>query len=243
MNSELHATMPLNKFLSRSGICSRRKAVAAIQQKKVWVNGKCITEPGHKVSNNDMVKFDDKLIKPESKVYIIMNKPRDCVTTVADERGRKTVMDLFKNAYNVRLYPVGRLDRNTTGLLVLTNDGEFAHKLSHPKYEIEKIYNVILDRPLTQTHSTELKKGIELEDGKMILDRLWHIPGVRKNSVYVSLHSGKYRIVRRMFEHFDYKIEKLDRVCYAGLTKQGLKSGAWRVLTQQEISALTKAVV
>ena len=171
-------------------------------------------------------------------MYILLNKPKDYVTSVADERGRRTIMNLVSDAPPARLYPVGRLDRNTTGLLVMTNDGDLAQKLSHPRNGIKKVYCVVLDMQLKNQHMNLIRQGFQLEDGKAMVDRIVYIPGKRKNNLFVELHSGKYRIVRRMFEYLGYKVKKLDRVSYAGLTKQGLQSGRWRILSKKEVLEL-----
>jgi len=231
--------VPLNKFIAAAGLCSRRKAVAMITDGQVTVNGKVIVEPAHRVTASDIVKVGEKRVQEEKKVYILLNKPKDYVTTVEDERGRRTVMDLVQDAPAVRLYPVGRLDRNTTGLLIMTNDGEFAQRLAHPRNGIAKIYHVELSEPLRTDSMCAIRKGLYLEDGPAVVDRIAYVAGKRKNNVVVELHSGKYRVVRRIFEHLGYKVSKLDRVSYAGITKQGLASGHWRFVSGPEVAALS----
>jgi 23S rRNA pseudouridine2605 synthase len=229
----------LNKYIAQAGICSRRKAVDLITAGKVTVNNKVILEPGYRVTLQDRVVVEGKILAPElSKVYILLNKPKDCVTTLSDERGRKTVIDLISPQVKERVHPVGRLDRNTTGLLLLTNDGEFTNKLAHPRYEIEKVYHVTLASAVTTSDMRKLKEGVQLSDGKAFVDEIYYIPGEKKNRVSVILHSGKHRIVRRLFESLGYEVSKLDRVKFAGLTKKGLRQGEWRYLIPQEVKSL-----
>ena len=206
---------------------------------KIRVNKNTITEMGYKVMPGDKVYMGKKLLKKEDYYYVLLNKPKDFITTTKDTHNRKTVMDLVKRAANVRLYPVGRLDRNTTGLLLLTNDGELTEKLSHPSYNIKKIYKAELDKPLAAQHFNEIAEGITLEDGPVEIDEIAILTSDKK-SVGIEIHSGKNRIVRRTFEHFDYKVEKLDRVMYAGLTKMNLPRGKWRHLTDKEVGLLRK---
>jgi len=227
----------LNTYLAHAGVCSRRKAVELIASGVVRVNQKIIREPAYRVQPDDVVTVSGKTIGPEEHVYILLNKPKDYVTTVSDERGRKTVMDLVGDAVQARLYPIGRLDRTTTGLLVLTNDGAFAQKLSHPRYEVEKIYTVTLDRNVSMADMQAIMDGIVLDDGKVVVDDIAYT-GTTKKEVTVVLHSGKNRVVRRIFEHFGYMVKKLDRVGYAGLTKKRLPVGSWRYLTKGEVAAL-----
>lgn len=233
-----HEQMPLNKYLAHAGIGSRRKVVELIAEGKVQINGVCITDPGHRVSMKDTVLCNSKMVMQESKVYILLNKPKNCVTTVSDERGRKTVLDAIIGASRARVYPVGRLDRDTTGLLLLTNDGELAQQLSHPSHETYKVYHVTLDKPLVYQHEHKLRQGIELEDGIVTIDNLTAISGTHRKTIAVALHSGRYRIVRRMFEYLGYTIKKLDRPFYAGLTKKGLRVGNWRFLALHEVAEL-----
>jgi 23S rRNA pseudouridine2605 synthase len=234
----LKVSMQLNKFLAHAGICSRRQAVEYIKAGKVMVNGIVITQPGHRVAQGDKVLCDGKKVMQEELVYILLNKPKDYITTVADERGRKTVLELIKPSIPERIYPVGRLDRNTTGLLVLTNDGEFTQLLAHPKHEIYKIYHVTLDAILSKNDFQRIIQGVELEDGTAHIDDITWVPGQSHKQLYVALHSGKNRIIRRLFEHLGYEVKALDRVEYAGLTKSGLQRGEWRYLTQSEIKSL-----
>lgn len=227
---------PLNKYLAQAGIASRRKAVDFIKAGAVTVNGKIIKEPYHQVSNDDAIKVNGKLIHQAMVKHVfLLNKPKGYITTTSDDRKRRTVLDLFAGVKE-RLFPIGRLDKDTTGVLLITNDGDLAHKLSHPSYKVEKVYEVILDRPLTDQDYECIKKGIRLHDGIIKVDRIIH----RKNSkkVKLVLHSGKNRIVRRIFEHFKYQIKGLDRVKYAGLGYMGLPRGTWRALKIAERSKL-----
>ena len=228
----------LNKYMANAGICSRREADEFIASGAVMVNGNVVTELGTKILRSDEVKFHDQIISLEKKTYILLNKPKDTVTTSDDPQARKTVMDLVKNACQERIYPVGRLDRNTTGVLLLTNDGELASKLTHPKFMKKKIYQVQLDKDLTRADMDQLIQGIELEDGEIHADAISYVSETKKNQVGIEIHSGRNRIVRRLFEHLGYKVTKLDRVYFAGLTKKGLKRGDWRFLTEAEVNIL-----
>lgn len=228
----------LNKYLANAGICSRREADEYITQGAVSVNGVVVTELGTKVLRSDEVKFHDQRVRIEHKVYILLNKPKDTVTTSEDPQERKTVMDLVRNACPERIYPVGRLDRNTTGVLLLTNDGDLASKLTHPKFQKKKIYQVTLDKPLNEEDLEKIKTGIELEDGEIHADDINYPKLEDKKIVGIEIHSGRNRIVRRIFEAVGYKVYKLDRVYFAGLTKKGLRRGDWRFLTEQEVSIL-----
>lgn len=229
----------LNKFIANAGICSRRKADEHIQDGDVKVNNEVILEMGYKVKLKDKVYFKGTLVKSVSRpVYILLNKPKDHITTTQDERGRKTVLDLIKGATQQRVYPCGRLDRNTTGLLLLTNDGELTEKLTHPRFNVKKIYSVSLSKQLRQDHFERIQEGLELEDGFIQVDDIAYIEGKSKKDVGVELHSGKNRIVRRIFEHLGYEVTRLDRVMYAGLTKKNLPRGKWRYLSQKEVIAL-----
>ncbi|HEY9260017.1 pseudouridine synthase [Chitinophaga sp.] len=232
--------MPLNKFVAHCGLCSRRKAVDLIKEGKVTVNGKVVTEPATKVTSDDVVTMQDKKITPtKNLVYILLNKPKGYITTTDDPEGRKTVMDLIQDAAeNERVYPVGRLDRNTSGLLLLTNDGELAQTLAHPKHNIKKIYQVELDKPLTKADFEKIVEGVTLEDGVAFVDALGYVDPKDKKQVGIEIHSGKNRIVRRIFEHLEYTVEKLDRVMYAGLTKKTLNRGQWRFLNEKEVILL-----
>jgi 23S rRNA pseudouridine2605 synthase len=228
----------LNKYIANSGICSRREADTFIKAGSASVNGKIITEMGFKVSVTDEVRFDGSLISPESKRYVLLNKPKNYITTMDDERGRKTVMELLQTATKERIYPVGRLDRLTTGLLLFTNDGEMAKKLTHPKHQVKKLYHVTLDKKLSMSDLQKISENFVL-DGKMVfIDKISYIENKPKNEIGIEIHSGRNRIVRRIFEHFGYKVTKLDRVIFAGLTKKNLSRGIWRHLTQQEINNL-----
>ena len=227
----------LNKYIANSGICSRREADDYIVAGLVSVNGVTITELGTRVYPNDVVRFNDERIKGEQKVYIVMNKPKDFVTTMSDPHAERTVMQLVEGKCQERVYPVGRLDKATTGVLLLTNDGELADKLTHPSFEKKKIYHVFLDKNFKRTDMDALLEGIKLEDGFIQADALSYIDE-DKAQVGVEIHSGRNRIVRRMFEHFGYKVKKLDRVYFVGLTKKNLRRGQWRFLTDLEVSML-----
>ena len=228
----------LNKFMANAGICSRREADELIQQGLVKVNGVAITELGTKIKHDDVVEYNDKVVTLENKCYILLNKPKDCVTTSDDPDGRLTVMDLVKNACKERIYPVGRLDRNTTGVLLLTNDGDLASKLTHPKYVKKKIYQVWTDKDIAEEDMQRLADGIELEDGPIHADAISYVNDHDKNQAGIEIHSGRNRIVRRMFESLGYRVTKLDRVYFAGLTKKNLPRGRWRYLTQEEVNFL-----
>jgi len=226
----------LNKYIANAGICSRRKADEHIANGAVKVNGKKVLEMGFRVQRKDKVSFNGKPIKINQKpVYVLLNKPKDFITTTKDEKGRKTVMNLVEKATTDRIYPVGRLDRNTTGLLLLTNDGELANQLSHPSSNVKKLYYVQLDRSLQKKQMEAIIKGIELEDGMVKIDAIDYVKNEPKSHIGIELHEGRNRIVRRIFEHFDYKVIKLDRVMYAGLTKKDLPRGRWRYLTKTEL--------
>ena len=228
----------LNKFLANAGVCSRREADEYITAGVVSVNGEVVTELGTKIKRGDEVKFHDQPVNIERKIYILLNKPKDTVTTSDDPQARRTVLDLVKDACSERIYPVGRLDRNTTGVLLLTNDGDLASKLTHPKYLKKKIYHVHLDKNLTRADMEQIAAGIELEDGEIHADEISYTNEAKKNDIGIEIHSGKNRIVRRIFEHLGYKVVKLDRVFFAGLTKKGLRRGDWRFLTEQEVNFL-----
>jgi 23S rRNA pseudouridine2605 synthase len=228
----------LNKFLANSGVAARRKADELIKEGAVTVNGAVVTEMGFKVQHNDVVKFQGKIVKPTNKVYILLNKPKDFITTTDDEKGRKTVLDIVKKATPERIYPVGRLDRNTTGLLLLTNDGDLAQKLSHPSFNVKKIYAVELDKPLKPSDYDIIKSGVELEEGMAQVDDIQYVEADNKRIVGIEIHMGWNRIVRRIFETLGYEILKLDRVMYAGLTKKDLPRGRCRHLSEREVIAL-----
>ena len=228
----------LNKFLANAGVCSRREADEFITAGVVSVNGEVVTELGTKIKRTDEVKFHDEPVSVERKVYVLLNKPKDCVTTSDDPQERKTVMHCVKDACKERIYPVGRLDRNTTGVLLLTNDGDMASKLTHPKYLKKKIYHVYCDKNVTKADLDQIAAGITLEDGEIHADAISYASETDKKQVGIEIHSGKNRIVRRIFESLGYKVTKLDRVYFAGLTKKGLKRGDWRFLTEQEVNFL-----
>ena len=228
----------LNKFMANAGICSRREADEFIQAGEVLVNGVQVTELGTKITRNDTVTFRGKVVTLERKIYVLLNKPKDCVTTSDDPQGRLTVMDIVRNACTERIYPVGRLDRNTTGVLLLTNDGDLASKLTHPKFIKKKIYHVWLDRDVNEEDMQRIADGIELEDGPIQPDAVSYANDTDKNQVGIEIHSGRNRIVRRIFEALGYRVVKLDRVYFAGLTKKNLQRGRWRYLTQQEVNML-----
>ena len=238
MNIDPDAEIRLNRFLANAGICSRREADTFIQAGVVSVNGEVVTELGTKVKRSDEVKFHDQPVNIEKKVYVLLNKPKDCVTTSDDPQNRKTVMDLVKGACPERIYPVGRLDRNTTGVLLLTNDGELASKLTHPQYRKKKIYQVKTDKNVTAADLRQLAEGIQLEDGEIRADDVAYASETDKKTIGIEIHSGRNRIVRRMFEHLGYRVIKLDRVFFAGLTKKNLRRGDWRFLTEQEVNML-----
>ena len=228
----------LNKFLANAGICSRREADEFITAGVVSVNGEIVTELGTKVKRSDEVKFHDQPVSIERKVYVLLNKPIDCVTTSDDPQERKTVMDFVKGACKERIYPVGRLDRNTTGVLLLTNDGDLASKLTHPKFLKKKIYHVYCDKNVTKADLDQIVQGITLDDGEIHADAISYASDTDKSQVGIEIHSGKNRIVRRIFESLGYRVVKLDRVYFAGLTKKGLRRGDWRYLTEQEVAML-----
>ena len=237
-NFDPNEPVRLNKFLANSGLCSRRDADKYIEAGVVTVNGEVVTELGTKVLRTDVVLFHDNAVKMEKKVYVLLNKPKGYVTTNEDPQNRKTVMDLVRNACRERIYPVGRLDRNTTGVLLLTNDGELASRLTHPKYLKKKIYHVHTDQNVTAADLRQIAEGIILEDGEIRADAVEYASETDKKQVGIEIHSGKNRIVRRIFEHLGYKVVKLDRVYFAGLTKKNVKRGDWRFLTEKEVSML-----
>lgn len=232
------AGIRLNKYISNSGVCSRREADTYIEHGSVFVNGKLVTQMGYKVQPDDEVRFDGSLISIEKKRYILLNKPKNYITTMEDERGRKTVMDLIANATSERIYPVGRLDRNTTGLLLFTNDGELAKKLTHPKHNVRKLYHASLDKKLSISDLDKLRGDVVIEAKKVFIDAVSYVEGERKTEVGIEIHSGRNRIVRKIFENFGYAVTKLDRVVFAGMTKRNLPRGRWRELTTQEINNL-----
>ena len=232
-------TMPLNKFLAHAGICSRRDAADKVRQGLASVNGEVITEPAFKVSDADVVTYEGKKVKRSNNlVYILLNKPKDTITTAEDPQGRKTVMDIIRPATQERVYPVGRLDRNTSGVLLLTNDGDLAQQLSHPSFEVRKIYEVRLDKALTKADFDKIVEGITLEDGAIHADSLAYSDPKDKTIIGIEIHSGRNRIVRRMFEHLGYDVRGLDRVMYANLTKKNVERGHWRFLMEKEVRLL-----
>lgn len=234
---EKHGPVRLNKYIANAGICSRREADVLISTGAITVNGEVVTEMGHKVMPTDEVRYGDKVLQREKPVYVLLNKPKDYITTTDDERGRANVMELVSDACEERIYPVGRLDRDTTGLLLFTNDGDLTKKLTHPSSQIEKTYAVELDKPFASVDMDMLRNGVELHDGKITPDDVEYV-GEGKREVGVTIHSGKNRIVRRMFESLGYEVVKLDRVVFAGLTKKDLPRGRWRFLTKNEVSFL-----
>ena len=237
-NYDPNQPIRLNRFLANAGVCSRREADTFIQAGVVSVNGHVVTELGTKVLRSDSVMFHDQLVSMEKKVYVLLNKPKDCVTTSDDPKNRKTVMDIVKGACRERIYPVGRLDRNTTGVLLLTNDGELASKLTHPQYKKKKIYHVFLDRNVAPDDIRQIAEGIMLDDGEIHADAIDYASPTDRRQVGIEIHSGRNRIVRRIFEHLGYRVSKLDRVYFAGLTKKNVRRGDWRFLTEREVSML-----
>ncbi|MBV9961264.1 MAG: rRNA pseudouridine synthase [Parafilimonas sp.] len=231
--------MPLNKFIAHAGVCGRREAAELVKEGKIKVNNNVITEPGFKVTENDKIVFNNKQLHAQKNlVYILLNKPKDYITTAKDEHGRKTVFEIIKNATKERVYSVGRLDRNTTGVLLLTNDGELTQKLTHPSFEVKKIYEVRLDKPVQKKDMEAILNGIELEDGFIAADAISYADTKDKSIVGIEIHSGRNRIVRRIFEHLGYDVKNLDRVLFANLTKKNLERGKWRFLTEKEMRLL-----
>jgi 23S rRNA pseudouridine2605 synthase len=228
----------LNKYISNTGACSRREADRRIEQGQITVNGEIVKEVGTKVNITDVVCMDGKQLQAEAKVYLVLNKPKDFVTTLDDPMGRKTVLDLIQNACKERVYPVGRLDRMTTGVLLFTNDGDLTKRLTHPSYNKKKIYHVYLDRAISQEELNQVSAGLELEDGEIKADAISFASPDDKTQVGIEIHSGRNRIVRRIFEHLGYEVEKLDRVLFAGITKKNIPRGKWRFLSEKEITML-----
>ena len=228
------ASIRLNKYIANSGVCSRREADKLIENGEIKVDGEIVKEMGYKVQPNQVVKYHGKVLKTEKKVYLLLNKPKGFITTTHDPQGRKTVMDLVKNACDEQVFPVGRLDRATSGLLLFTNDGDLSKKLTHPTHQIRKIYQVTLDKPITKGDFQQIIDGVKLEDGIVEVDDLG-IVSEDKKVLGIEIHIGKNRIVRRLFEHLDYKVEKLDRVMFGSLTKKDLPRGKWRFLTEKEV--------
>ena len=237
--SDLGEDIRLNKFVAHCGICSRRKADEYIKQGLVKVNGEVKNEPGTRISPTAEVRYKEEIIKPEvRRIYVLLNKPKNTITTSNDEKGRKTVMDLIGTDVSERIFPVGRLDRETTGLLLLTNDGDLAKKLSHPSYNVKKIYHVVLDKPVIKNDLHKIREGLNLEDGVAEVDGVDYIRNKGKNEVGIEIHIGKNRIVRRIFEHLGYEVVKLDRMYYGGLTKKDLPRGRYKFLDEKEIIML-----
>jgi 23S rRNA pseudouridine2605 synthase len=234
---ELSLDIRLNKYIANSGICSRREADKLIDSGNIKVNGKTVMELGLKIKPSDKVQYKGKVIKKEKFIYVLLNKPKDFITTTKDPQNRKTVIDLIKNHIDERIYPVGRLDRNTTGLLLLTNDGELSEILAHPSYNIKKVYEVILDNPLAEEDFIRIKSGMELEDGPVRVDDIAIISPDSKN-IGLEIHSGRNRIVRRIFSELGYDVNRLDRVMYSFLTKKDLPRGTWRFLKEHEVVKL-----
>lgn len=232
----------LNKFISNAGVCGRREADELIKKGTIKVNGVLITELGFKVTSKDTVEYKDKRITEANHVYILLNKPKDTITTTSDPENRVTVMDLVKKATEQRIFPIGRLDRNTTGVILLTNDGDFAQKLSHPSSEIRKIYYAVLDKPLEKDDFDKLLEGVTLEDGPMKVDEIAYVDAVDKTMIGVQIHSGKNRVVHRLFENLGYKVKKLDRVVYGSLDKGGLRRGKWRFLRYDEVQGVLNSI-
>jgi 23S rRNA pseudouridine2605 synthase len=231
--------MRLNKYLAHSGLCSRRQAAEYVKAGDVTVNGEKVTEPGYQLQAGDKVTYKGQPVKPLQRlVYVLLNKPKDVITTVSDEKGRRTVIDMLGDAVPERVFPVGRLDRDTTGLLLLTNDGDLAKKLTHPKHRVPKIYQATLDKALTKAHLEKIRAGVELEDGPAQVDWINYLEEDRKDVLSLEIHHGRNRIVRRIFEHFGYEVKKLDRNYLAGLTKKDLPRGYFRYLTEREIIML-----
>lgn len=236
---EASSDMRLSKYIAHCGICSRRKANELIKEGKVKINDTVIKEPGHKVLDSDKIYYNNKLVQIVlKKIYVLLNKPKNCITTVSDERGRKTVMDIVGTKIKERIFPVGRLDRPTTGLLLLTNDGDLAKKLAHPSHEVSKVYHVVLDKPLPKEDIIKIKEGLTLEDGLAPVDAVHYLEENNLNKLSIELHIGRNRIVRRIFQHLGCEVIKLDRVYYAGLTKKNLPRGWFRHLTKREVIML-----
>jgi 23S rRNA pseudouridine2605 synthase len=232
----------LNRFIANSGVCSRRDADEHIKNGLITVNGRLVKDLGTKVTYDDDVRFKNKKLSAEKKVYILMNKPKDYVTTVEDPHAEHTVLELIGDSCSERVYPVGRLDKATTGVLLLTNDGDLAGKLTHPKYKRKKIYHVFLDKPVTKNHLFELTEGIEMDGVKVVADAVSYADQEDKSQIGIELHSGQNRVIRRMFETLGYKVKKLDRVYFAGLTKKNVQRGKWRFLTDKEVIMLKRGI-
>ena len=232
----------LNRYIANTGVCSRRDADKLIVAGDIRINGKTVTELGTRVRPGDTVAYKGKKLHGEKKVYVLLNKPKDCVTTVRDPQGRKTVIDIVKGCCEERIYPVGRLDRNTTGVLLLTNDGELAEALTHPSYNMKKVYHIHLNRNLASADLEKISRGLELDDGFIRPDNIQYVENADRKQVGMEIHSGRNRIVRRIFEQMGYSMVRLDRVYFAGLTKKGLARGQWRTLKDKEVSLLKMSV-
>lgn len=238
-NDTPHEQMPLNKYIAHAGISGRREAAEMVKSGHVTVNGDTILEPGYKVQYKDVVRLKGKVLQLQvTPVYILLNKPKDYICTANDPEGRKTVLDIIKNATTQRMFPVGRLDRNTTGVLLLTNDGDLAQKLTHPSYEIKKIYEVTLDKPVSKADMEAIAAGVQLEDGFIAADAVSYLSNTSKNVIGIEIHSGRNRIVRRIFEHLGYDVRHLDRVMFANMTKKNVDRGKWRFLSEKEVRLL-----
>lgn len=240
MKQDKDDTIRLNKYIAASGVCSRREADELIRNGEITVNGKVITELGYKVNRRDEVRHKNRKLSAEKMVYILMNKPKDYVTTTSDPHAEKTVLDLIGNKCTERVYPVGRLDKSTTGVLLLTNDGDLATRLTHPRYKRRKIYHVFLDRDVSREDLFKLTEGIELEEETVVADAVSYADPADRSQVGIEIHSGQNRVIRRLFEKLGYKVKKLDRVYFAGLTKKNLPRGKWRFLTEKEIGMLKR---
>jgi len=240
MKQDKDDTIRLNKYIAASGVCSRREADELIRNGEITVNGKVITELGYKVNRRDEVRHKNRKLSAEKMVYILMNKPKDYVTTASDPHAEKTVLDLIGNKCTERVYPVGRLDKSTTGVLLLTNDGDLATRLTHPRYKRRKIYHVFLDRDVSREDLFKLTEGIELEEETVVADAVSYADPADRSQVGIEIHSGQNRVIRRLFEKLGYKVKKLDRVYFAGLTKKNLPRGKWRFLTEKEIGMLKR---
>lgn len=240
--SESSDAIRLNRYVANAGVCSRREADKLIADGLITVNGKVVTEMGVQVSRKDKVEYEGRILSAELKVYVLLNKPKDVVTTLGDPHAKRTVMDLVREACDERIYPVGRLDKNTTGVLLLTNDGELTKRLTHPKYRHRKIYHAFLDKPVLKKDIEAIAQGIKLEDGEIAADAISYVEG-DKQQVGIEIHSGKNRIVRRIFEHFGYNVVKLDRVYFSGLTKKGIGRGEWRYLSEKEVKQLKSGML
>jgi 23S rRNA pseudouridine2605 synthase len=242
MTKETQKTIRLNRYISNAGVCSRRDADKLILSGDISINGKVVKELGIQVSFNDDVTYKGKKLNPERKVYVLLNKPKNCVTTSHDPEGRMTVLDIVASACEERIYPVGRLDRQTTGVLLLTNDGDLSKKLTHPSSNIKKIYHLVTQKPVNIEHLKQIAQGITLDDGFIKVDEISYVDN-DTHQTGIEIHSGKNRIVRRIFEHFGYKIEKLDRVYFGGLTKRNISRGKWRYLTNNEVTFLKAGIL